>query len=457
MRNPLRDLAIPVDTPIVTLRDIAASIAGRWKTVAATTVIILSLALLDTWSARRAPVEGPGAAPAASPAGTAASPESSEAGGAVRLYIGSPSGPAEGVDLVSEAEIVASVAVAEEVARELDTDPEDLLAGLSVGTVGTRVLEISWANKTGQDVEEEAVALAFANGYLKRRQAAAFEVSEKIRSTLKQQLSMQLKQAERLAENLRRAASAGDLRTAELLRAQLASAYVLSGSIPAELAELRATSNSNGGGFILGPGRSPNGTPTSPLPTTATPPATTAAPLPGATVEAGPPSYAKNGAAGLILGLILGSFLALLLAWLDPRFRDAEHLSDSLGVPILATLRFARPAEWPNELARMKVSLPVDDHGKTAKVCVASMASSDNGNPSAAVAMAMEMLQPSSPELTYAEGVNHSATALETAAAASKTVLLLDVDQTSRTESYRVSEELARTGSPVAGIVAIVP
>ena len=429
------------------------SILRRWKVVALTTIVVLALALAYTSTARKDSAQATPGQEAPTPAVSASTPSgegSSSDSRTIRVYVGDPSGQSAAIDLASEAEIVASVDVAKRVAEITGVQTEELLEGVRVASVGTRVLDISWE---GEDEDSEAIALAFAKQYLKRRDLAINEASAGARADLNRQLEIQVRRADEIADNLRQAAGQGDLETAELLRAELAAAYVLSGNLSAELSELRANSRASAGGFILGPRAStavaPSSAPTDPTPAPA--------PALDETPEVAPPSYLRNGIAGLTLGGILGSLLALLLAWLDPRFRDQEHAVTTLSTPLLADLRLRNRSSWPDELRRVILLLRSPASPHPLSVCLASTSSSGMAEQVAGAATESQEAPGHAVRFSHTEDISHSSSALQEAAEADGTILLIDLERTDRADVSRVINELAAIKSPVLGVITVRP
>jgi polysaccharide biosynthesis transport protein len=231
----------------------------------------------------------------------------------------------QGPNLATESELVSSVAVAQEVARELGIEgTRELLQDLQVEPVpDTEILEIRYVHTDPVGARDRAAA--FAEHYLRYRQdtaaarvdATAEELDRQIR-TLRRRFDALQNQIDRLQPD---DADAVILRNeAALIQAQL---------LQRQLERLEVETGSVSAGEIVEPASTPS-SPSS-------------------------PNHVVNGALGLAAGLALGVGSAFARDRLSDRIRSVAEVEDHLATPVLGWI--PRIAGWRRKRRARLISL----------------------------------------------------------------------------------------------------
>ncbi len=225
-------------------------------------------------------------------------------------------------EVATQANVVASVAVAERVLDELglDESPQRLLGSVTVSVIDqTRTVAVVAARPTASEAAE--VANAFANQYVAHRVEEAVGNTAAVRAALQSQLSTVTAELSTVREELEQ--EPGPDRTS-LLEAQEQSLVALQADLQTQVMLLGSPTEPTPGGELLYP---------------AEPPARPSQPRP-----------LSGAALGGLLGLVLGTLVAYARDRFDDGIRDEQRLKSTLGaVPVLGRIpeearRTIRPA-----------------------------------------------------------------------------------------------------------------
>lgn len=225
------------------------------------------------------------------------------------------------VDVPTETQLIDSEAIAVLVQEDLgiDASSNELLANLSVRNItDTFVVQLTYQSDDPQEAAD--VAQSFAESYIAYRREQSLDDLQAAQTSVQERLEDVNSQIQQLNSDIRQAAQAGD----ESLRSTLdASRNILLarlGLLQERLDDLQPSQVLQFVGI--------------------------ADVIQTASVPSRPmsPSYPRNAALAMFLGLALGVGLALLRERLDDRFRGREDIEHSLGAPVLAAVpRFTGP------------------------------------------------------------------------------------------------------------------
>jgi len=222
--------------------------------------------------------------------------------------IGADSGALSTPNLATESELVASVAVAEIVATNLNIPgpPRDLLGNLSVDNpTDTEILAVAYRDLS--PLQAQRRAMGFAEAYLQYREETASQAILKSAEAIQAEiavLTQQLQTTQRRLQGMSATDPQRDSLEAEasLLRTNILQRQLDQASLPREVTV----------GRIIQP-----------------------APLPSSPVS---PNHVVNGAFGLVAGLALGIGLAFLRDRLSERLRSSEEAEIYLEAPVLGAI-----------------------------------------------------------------------------------------------------------------------
>ena len=233
-----------------------------------------------------------------------------------RILVARPDlgGPAEAINLETEAELISSPRVAGIVADALrhGGDLDDLLEGLSVrvpGTAGGQLLEVSYEYSDPRNAQR--FAQGFADGYLAFRQRRAREGLLTVSSSLRESMAALEDELQDVSLQLE-----GDVTPSE--RAALETRMITIGGRMADLQQQLGL-QSPPQDLYVGEVIAPAGLPAKPS----------------------QPNYVLNGGLGFAVGLLLGIGLALLRERLDKRVRRREDV-ERIATTLLGTIPKAR-------------------------------------------------------------------------------------------------------------------
>jgi polysaccharide biosynthesis transport protein len=287
--GPVRAIRPPRSEPRLDLQEVLSVLWFRKWSIVAITLLTVAVALLV--SSRQTPIYESQASVFVTPIDT-----------------GAESVPPEDPNLATEAELVASVAVAQIVAENLgiEDDPRDLLANLEVDQpTDTEILEVSYRDPV--PVQARRLAMGFAQGYLEFREAAASKVILETAQELQAQIDVFEDGLGDVEADLLRLPDDDPRRSgleteAASLRNLLLQARIARLNLPREVSA----------GQVIQP-----------------------ASVSGSAVS---PDHVVNGVFGLAAGLALGIGLALLRDRMSGRLRSSEEVEENLEAPVLGVV-----------------------------------------------------------------------------------------------------------------------
>ncbi len=218
------------------------------------------------------------------------------------------------VDVLTEAEIISSEAVASLVLDDLDYSGSGsrLLDDLSVESIPeTQVVAIAYRSPSAPLAQE--AANAFAENYLEFRQTQAVEEVGAQEAAVQDRVDAATEQLDQLNVDLQEAIDAKDEALAATLETSRSVLLARLGVLQQELDDLRSHRAAQlDSGEVIEPATFPQ----SPV----------------------SPNHITNGLLGLLLGLAAGVGLAFLRERLDDRFKDRAEVERVMGAPVLATV-----------------------------------------------------------------------------------------------------------------------
>jgi capsular exopolysaccharide synthesis family protein len=224
-----------------------------------------------------------------------------------------PAVAVDSLDVATQVEVVGSDPIAELVREELDLDMEtaSLLSGLTVGMVPeTKVLIISYVS-TDPEFAQRA-ASSFASSYIDYGRAQALERIQAEQEAAQQRIDEAAAQLTTIERRLAEADRAGDETLLNTLEVERNALVARLGVLQQRLADVAAATSTPVEARVIEEARLPR--------------------------EPFAPSHYRNGAFGLLVGLVLGIGLAFLRERLQDRLRDREDIERAVGVPVLATI-----------------------------------------------------------------------------------------------------------------------
>ena len=217
-------------------------------------------------------------------------------------------------EVATQANVVASVAVADRVVEDLglDESPQDLLDSVTVSVIDqTRTVAVAAARPTADEAAD--VANSFAEEYIAYRVEQAVAGAAAVRAALQNQVATVAAELSTVREELEQ--EPGESRTA-LLQAQEQSLVARQADLQTQVTLLGGSTEPTPGGELLYPAEPP-GRPSQPRPV-------------------------SGAALGGLLGLVLGTLMAYARDRFDDGIRDEQRLKSTLGAtPVLGRI----PAE----------------------------------------------------------------------------------------------------------------
>jgi capsular exopolysaccharide synthesis family protein len=211
-------------------------------------------------------------------------------------------------NLATESHLVASVAVAQIVATNLNISgpPRELLNALSVDNpTDTEILQVAYRHP--DPLQAQRLAMGFAQAYLQYREETATRAILKSAETIQAEIAVLTRQLRTIESQL------GDLSATDPQRNSLETeAIILQGQILDRKVQQASLPREVTVGRIIQP-----------------------APRPSSPVS---PNHVVNGAFGLAAGLALGIGLALLRDRLSERVRSSEEAEVYLEAPVLGAI-----------------------------------------------------------------------------------------------------------------------
>ncbi len=218
------------------------------------------------------------------------------------------------VDLNTQAEIVASEAVAALVQEQAPTNPSvpTLLEHLSVVPEGeTQILRISYTSPNPRLAQENAQA--FATQYLRIRRQRSLEDISRAQKAVESRIQSTSEQLTRVTADLAEAEQRGNVALLSSYETQRSTLIARLGVLQQQLDDIQSQrADSSDTGEIIEPAAVPR--------------------FPSS------PRHARNGILGLLLGSALGVGLAFLRERLDDRFKERADVERALESPVLATV-----------------------------------------------------------------------------------------------------------------------
>ncbi len=411
----------------LTLNDYLALLRRRWKTITATTLAVMLGALAVT-AARGNP------APLVAEPSAQLLPEA-------RLLLG-PSLDKNG-NLVepqpsTAAEILRSEQIANRAGEAIGWDDSDaLLADLTV-TAETEVLVISHPGT--EDIGGDEVTEAFALAFLDFQQR---EVAETQRNQLVDLKAALEGENERLEEQLSQLVKIDypDERSAgSAIVAAIAGSNAQTIGLTEKLTNVESFDTEDVG-QLLGV----TSTATSATAATADP----AVEVPATSTSTSKP-WARNGVAGLIIGVIVGAFLVLLQEQLRGRFLSIRNVEQLLRLPVLAVAEERTADPRPFQKVALLFSKP-----SVASVALVGPGIDETDPYAAQLRQALTADNESAPTVIGIDDPLQSPKGLREAAAADKVVLLVDPNRVSKTTVSTTVEDLRRVGADLEGVLVI--
>ena len=234
------------------------------------------------------------------------------------------------VDMNTQAQIVASEAVAELVREELELDLSvaKLLENVSVTPEGeTQVLAISYTSTSPR--QAQTVAQAMAENYLDFRRNQSLDDIISAENGVQSRIQSTSEQLSAVTQDLSEAERSGNTALVTSYETQRSTLIARLGVLQQQLDEIQAQRvQSMDTGDIIEPADLPL-TPSS-------------------------PNHLRSGALALFLGAALGIGLAFLRERLDDRFKDRSDLERAVNAPVLGTVpRFAPPKKGEPSLVSL--------------------------------------------------------------------------------------------------------
>jgi len=400
------------------LKDYLRIFRERWRTISAVTILVLMASLVFTYVRDGSEASVPSTEEASAPP-IEESPETTPP-----LYVIVEAPPSFGgfvtaatqqVDPEVERLRILSSDVLKDAAQDLGVSEEEIGSVISVEPLGGGgVFAVRSAALDG--VSSGDVAVAVAETYLSDRQDG---VSRRYRVAI-QQLAA---------------------RVAALRQAQAGNAERIA-ALEAQIAQLRAEEAATDAGDIIDAPAYAAQANATPAPTPVVEPVTPVEP-------AGRP-YARNGIAGLVLGLILGAGVALLQDVLDPRFRDVEQVERGLAIPVMAILG-ADDAARQHGAESLQAQIL---HNGLSSVALVSL--TDKGTErelAQGMSSAPQAAAVNAPDIVTVSAITDPGGYLAKAGAAGAAVLVIDRDVVAREDAVRALGNLRRSGAEVLGAV----
>lgn len=279
------------------LREYLSILRTRKLIIIATTLGVLSLAMLFSW--RQTPLY------------------QAEATVLVHPLTSSPTATTSipvPLNLETERQIASSAPVAERVVKDLalDESSTQLLEDLDVtGVTDSEVLVLGYTAPSAGQAQE--ISNSFAQNYVDFRRSQALDSLLSAQRDIKKRIDSDSSRLSDLTGQIADARAANDRDLTSTLNSQRTALIVRLGSLQERYDNLQPESSITvAAGQVIQPAIEP--------------------------LSASSPDYKRNGAGALVLGFGLGIFLAFTRERLDDRFRGSTDVEQAMRVPVLATV-----------------------------------------------------------------------------------------------------------------------